>query len=71
MNVYVTSHGRRFHDPMRHIMTGSGQAHVTEKEAKAEGYEPCSYCFGTAPQRPALGRDPSSAYLRLHRKGRA
>lgn len=67
--VYVTSHGRQFHDPMRHYMTGSAQVQVLEQVARDNGYEPCAYCFGGEGRLPALRRDPSRAWLTLHRAG--
>jgi len=65
MTVFVTSHGRRYHDPGKHHMTGSGKALISRRAAQREGYEPCSRCFDAPPARPAVRRDPSRAYLRL------
>lgn len=68
MKVYVTSHGKRFHDPLRHYMTGSGKVLIDKRAAKREGYQACAFCFDAPPARPAVGRNPSRAYLRLHRQ---
>lgn len=64
-SVFVTSHGRQYHDPLRHRFTGSGKATTTIAMAKAQGYEPCAYCYGGTGRRPQIGRDPSKAYLHL------
>lgn len=44
----VTRHGEKFHDPGCHYLTESPSSnikHVTEEDARAEGYMPCSNCL--------------------------
>ena len=64
-DVYVTSHGRQYHDPQRHIMTGSAKTLTSRRDAERHGYEPCAYCFGPPGRRPAVGRDASRAFRQL------
>lgn len=68
--VYVTSHGRQYHDPSRHYMTGSAKVITTARRARVEGYEPCAYCFGPPGRRPAVGRDASTAFRTIARESR-
>lgn len=67
-DVFVTSHGRQYHDPVKHYMTGSAKVVVEEGEARAHGYQPCSYCFGGVGRLPAVRRDPSRAFMAIDRK---
>ena len=64
--VFVTSHGRRYHDPDQHRMTGSSSVYLSEILARRAGYVPCSRCFPEAePARPRPGRGPSPEFLAL------
>lgn len=60
--VYVTSHGRQYHNPERHYMTGSVKAALTPRRARELGYEPCAHCFRAEGRRPAVRRDGSPAF---------
>lgn len=68
--VFVTSHGRQYHDPLRHYITGSAKAYTTPRKAKTQGYEACAYCFGPPGRRPAVRRDGSPAWRQIAQEAR-